>query len=85
MLSMHLETKTCVAFEELVKLAKHETPPKIGDGRNLSCSFIHQSSMPMPISYLLTANSPLGNFLHSGHNHSPAGSFLSPTQVQWNH
>lgn len=35
--------------------------------------------------YLLTAKSPLGNFLHSGHNHSPAGSFLSPTHPQWNH
>lgn len=47
-------------------------------------SFIH-TSCPKPNSYLLTANSPFGSFLHSGHSHSPAGSFLSPTQVQWNH
>lgn len=48
--------------------------------------FIHSSIFnAQAISYLLTANSPFGSFLHSGHNHSPAGSFLSPTQVQWNH
>jgi hypothetical protein len=38
-----------------------------------------------PSHYLLTANSPFGNFLHSGQSHSPAGSLLSPTQLQWNH
>ena len=75
----------CVPSEELVQITRYETPARIGDWRNLSCSFIHQSSLSKPTSYLLTANSPFGSFLHSGHNHSPAGSFLSPTQVQWNH
>ena len=73
--------------EKLEYIAHCTAPIKIGfgDGKTYRVqSFIHTSFLK-PISYLLTANSPFGSFLHSGHSHSPAGSFLSPTQVQWNH
>lgn len=84
-LSIYLETIYQSTRRNWNMSPLHSTSLRSGMGKTYRVqSFIH-TSCPKPNPYLLTANSPFGSFLHSGHNHSPAGSFLSPTQVQWNH
>jgi hypothetical protein len=75
------------AYQEgLAHSTHHGALNNSGDGKTYRVqSFIHSFIKSLPVSYLLTASSPFGSFLHSGHNHSPAGSLFRPTQLQWNH